>query len=90
MACVCVDPKYENQGIGGKLMGFAEDHARDWVCSSCSACRRRRSTTSCRRAASAWPCPTTCQRTGAQRYDRSGPDSRILMKELVSKVEVEA
>jgi amino-acid N-acetyltransferase len=28
LACVCVDPKYENQGIGLKLMHFAENQAR--------------------------------------------------------------
>jgi amino-acid N-acetyltransferase len=28
LACVCVDPKYENQGIGLKLMHFAESQAR--------------------------------------------------------------
>ncbi len=28
MACVCVDAKYENQGIGGRLMNFAEAQAR--------------------------------------------------------------
>jgi amino-acid N-acetyltransferase len=28
LACVCVDSKYENQGIGGKLMQFAENQAR--------------------------------------------------------------
>lgn len=28
LACVCVDPRFENQGIGGKLMRFAEDQAR--------------------------------------------------------------
>jgi amino-acid N-acetyltransferase len=29
MACVCVDSKYENQGIGAKLMHFAESQARE-------------------------------------------------------------
>jgi amino-acid N-acetyltransferase len=28
LACVCVDPKYENQGIGGKLIQYAEAQAR--------------------------------------------------------------
>src|SRR5262249_906570 len=28
LACVCVDPKYENQGIGAKLMQYAENLAR--------------------------------------------------------------
>jgi amino-acid N-acetyltransferase len=28
LACVCVDPKYENQGIGAKLMQFTENQAR--------------------------------------------------------------
>jgi amino-acid N-acetyltransferase len=28
MACLCVDPKYENHGIGGKLMQYAETQAR--------------------------------------------------------------
>src|SRR6516162_7510774 len=28
LACVCVDPKYENQGIGGRLMQFVESQAR--------------------------------------------------------------
>jgi amino-acid N-acetyltransferase len=29
MACVCVDPKHENMGIGVKLMQFAENAARN-------------------------------------------------------------
>src|SRR5207244_1673954 len=28
LACVCVDAKYENQGIGAKLMHYAENFAR--------------------------------------------------------------
>jgi amino-acid N-acetyltransferase len=28
MACVCVEPRYENQGIGGKLMQYVESQAR--------------------------------------------------------------
>jgi amino-acid N-acetyltransferase len=28
LACMCVDPNYENQGIGAKLMHYAEDQAR--------------------------------------------------------------
>ena len=28
LACVCVDPKYENQGIGLKLMHYVETQAR--------------------------------------------------------------
>jgi amino-acid N-acetyltransferase len=28
MACVCVDPKYENQGIGARLMQYVEAQAR--------------------------------------------------------------
>jgi amino-acid N-acetyltransferase len=28
LACVCVDPRYENQGIGAKLMQYAEAQAR--------------------------------------------------------------
>src|SRR5205823_226340 len=29
LACVCVDTKYENQGIGAKLTRYAEDFARE-------------------------------------------------------------
>jgi amino-acid N-acetyltransferase len=29
LACVCVDPRYENQGIGAKLMHYAEARARE-------------------------------------------------------------
>ena len=28
LACVCVGPRYENQGIGAKLMQYAEAQAR--------------------------------------------------------------
>ena len=28
LACMCVEPKFENQGIGGRLMQFAESQAR--------------------------------------------------------------
>jgi amino-acid N-acetyltransferase len=90
MACVCVDPKYENQGIGAKLMHFAEDHARELgvqqlFCLSTQAVNYFVSKGGFRLAL-----PEDLPANRRERYDRSGRHSRVLIKELGSNVEIEA
>ena len=77
LASVFVDARYENQGIGGKLIALRRERrprAAGWR--SCSASRRRRSTTSCRRAASSSARPTTCRRRAARSTSRTAAAPR--------------
>ena len=66
LASVMVDPRYENQGIGGKLITYVESVARGRGIGRSSRYRPRPSTTSSRRAASGSALPTTCPRRGAR------------------------
>ncbi len=67
LASVCVDPRYENQGIGGKLMQYTEGRAREAERGpGCSACRPRRSTTSSKKGGFVPGTPqTTCPQPAA-------------------------
>ena len=51
IASVFVDARYENQGIGGKLIRYAEEEVPSpaGIREAVLPCRRRRSTTSCRK-----------------------------------------
>ena len=71
LAAVCVDARYENQGIGAKLMQYGEAQARAWGRRNCSACPRRRSTIFSRRAASSPARRTTCRRRAANAMTRA-------------------
>jgi amino-acid N-acetyltransferase len=90
MACVCVDPKYENQGIGAKLMGFAEDHARELGVQQLFCLSTQAINYFVQKGGFHLGKPDDLPANRRERYDRSGRHSRVLMKELVSKVEVEA
>ena len=90
MACVCVDPKYENQGIGAKLMHFVEDHARvlgvrRLFCLSTQAVNYFVQKGGFRLAR-----PDDLPATRRERYDRSGRHSRVLLKDLTSGSDADA
>jgi amino-acid N-acetyltransferase len=82
MACICVHPKYENQGIGGRLMQFVEAQARarglkDLFCLSTQAFNYFVQKGGFRQGS-----PDDLPPARRERYDKSGRRSLVLTKEL--------
>jgi amino-acid N-acetyltransferase len=82
LACVCVDPKHENQGIGLKLMQFAENQAKargaaDLFCLSTQAFNYF-----VQKGGFRLGTPDDLPPTRRERYDRSGRRSQVLVKKL--------
>jgi amino-acid N-acetyltransferase len=83
LASVFVDPRYENQGIGGKLMHYAENVARTrglarLFCLSTQAIDYFVSKGGFSRGT-----PDDLPPSRRERYDQSGRKSQVLIKELV-------
>ncbi len=84
LACVCVDPRYENQGLGGKLMQYAEAQARalgvaELFCLSTQAFNYFR-----QKGGFSPGTPDDLPPSRRERYDRSGRRSLVLVKKLSS------
>ncbi len=82
LACICVDRKYENQGIGAKLMAYAEAQARtggalQLFCLSTQAVNYFIQKGGFRPAT-----PDGLPGSRRGRYDRSGRRSQVLVKDL--------
>ena len=82
MACVCVDPTYENQGIGAKLMQYAEVQARavgtrELFCLSTQAVNYFVQKGGFRLGS-----PEDLPPVRLERYGRSGRRSQVLVKTL--------
>jgi amino-acid N-acetyltransferase len=82
MACVCVSPKYENQGIGGRLMQFIESLARakglaELFCLSTQAVNYF-----VQKGGFRLGTPDDLPPPRRERYDRSGRLSQVLTKAL--------
>src|SRR5262245_50109263 len=82
LACVCVDAKYENQGIGGRLMQFVETQARaaglaQLFCLSTQAVNYFVQKGGFRLGA-----PDDLPPARRLRYDQSGRRSQVLTKSL--------
>ncbi len=81
MACVCVAPKYENQGIGIRLMNFVEDQARaeaqTLFCLSTQAVNYF-----VQKGGFELGRPDDLPPERRQRYDASGRRSQVLLKNL--------
>jgi amino-acid N-acetyltransferase len=82
LACVCVDPRYENQGIGAKLMQYAEAQARalgveELFCLSTQAFNYFQS-----KGGFVAGTPDDLPPGRRDRYDRSGRRSLVLVKKL--------
>jgi amino-acid N-acetyltransferase len=82
MACVCVDARYENQGIGGKLMQYVEEQARargavQLFCLSTQAVNYFLQKGGFRLGD-----PDDLPSVRRERYDRSGRGSKVLIKNL--------
>ncbi len=82
LACVCVDPKYENQGIGAKLVQYAEAQARaagaaELFCLSTQAVNYFVQKGGFQRGT-----PDDLPPERRERYERSGRRSQVLTKRL--------
>ncbi|MBY0524157.1 MAG: amino-acid N-acetyltransferase [Gemmataceae bacterium] len=82
MACVVVDPRYENQGIGGRLVQYAEAQARaggarELLCLSTQAYNFFQQKGGFQVAT-----PDALPPSRRERYDRSGRNSLVLTKRL--------
>lgn len=82
MACVCVSSKFENQGIGLRLMAFVENHARqtgvkELFCLSTQAINYFLQKGGFRLGA-----PDDLPPPRRARYDASGRKSKVLIKSL--------
>lgn len=82
LACVCVDPRYENQGIGGKLMQYAEAQARvrgasELFCLSTQAFNYFQ-----QKGGFTLATPDILPPARRERYERSGRHSQVLVKTL--------
>lgn len=83
LACVCVNSRYENQGIGAKLMQYAETQARaaglaQLFCLSTQAFNYFQ-----HKGGFAQGTPDDLPPGRRERYDRSGRRSLVLFKKLV-------
>ncbi len=83
LACVCVDHRYENQGIGGKLMRYAEEQARArgigrLFCLSTQAFNYFQ-----QKGGFTPATPEALPPSRRERYERSGRHSQVLIKKLV-------
>jgi amino-acid N-acetyltransferase len=82
LACVCVSAKYENQGIGGKLMQYLESQARalglgDLFCLSTQAFNYF-----VQKGGFRLGTPEDLPAARRERYERSGRRSQVLTKKL--------
>jgi amino-acid N-acetyltransferase len=82
LACVCVDPAYENQGIGGKLIQYADGHARaggatELFCLSTQAFNYFQ-----QKGGFTLGTPDDLPPARRERYERSGRRSLVLVKKL--------
>jgi amino-acid N-acetyltransferase len=82
MACVCVDGKYENQGIGAKLMQYAETQARAGSIQQLFCLSTQAINYFVQKGGFRLGTPDDLPRDRRDRYERSGRRSQVLVKEL--------
>ncbi len=83
MACVCVSAKYENQGIGGRLMGYLEDLARERGVQTLFCLSTQAVNYFVKKGGFRLGAPDDLPPLRRQRYDSSGRKSQVLVKKLV-------
>jgi amino-acid N-acetyltransferase len=82
MACVCVDEKYENQGIGIRLMNFVEEQARDGGTRMLFCLSTQAVNYFIQKGGFLAGTPEDLPPARRQRYDASGRRSQVLLKKL--------
>jgi amino-acid N-acetyltransferase len=82
MACVCVDPNYENQGIGAKLMHYAEAQARAMGVEQLFCLSTQAVNYFVQKGGFALGVPDDLPPARRERYERSGRRSQVMVKKL--------
>ncbi len=82
LACVCVDPKYENQGIGAKLVQYVETQARAAAVSQLFCLSTQAVNYFVQKGGFQLGTPDHLPASRRERYDRSGRRSQVLIKQL--------
>jgi amino-acid N-acetyltransferase len=82
MACVCVSAKYENQGIGGRLMQYVEDQARQASMRELFCLSTQAVNYFLKKGRYELGTPDDLPPLRRQRYDASGRRSQVLKKTL--------
>jgi amino-acid N-acetyltransferase len=82
VACVCVDPVYENQGIGGKLVAYAETRARQLGVKQLLCLSTQAFNYFVNKGGYSAGTPDDLPPGRRERYERSGRRSRVLVKLL--------
>jgi amino-acid N-acetyltransferase len=82
LACVSVDPKYENQGIGGKLMNYGEAMARGLGAGRLFCLSTQAFNYFMQKGGFVMGSPDDLPPSRRERFDRSGRRSHVLTKNL--------
>ncbi len=82
MACVCVSEKYENQGIGLRLVSFAEERARELGVKSLYCLSTQAVNYFVQKGGFRLGSPDDLPAARRQRYDLSGRRSQVMIKKL--------
>jgi amino-acid N-acetyltransferase len=82
LACVCVDPRYENQGIGAKLMHYAEAQARAGGAAALFCLSTQAFNYFQQKGGFSPGTPDDLPPARRERYDRGGRRSLVLVKKL--------
>jgi amino-acid N-acetyltransferase len=82
LACICVDPKYENQGIGAKLMQYAEARARAGGVGELFCLSTQAFNYFVQKGGFRLGTPEDLPPSRRERYERSGRRSQVLTKKL--------
>jgi amino-acid N-acetyltransferase len=82
MACVCVSPSYENQGIGAKLMTFVEEQARQRGVKTLFCLSTQAANYFIQKGGFRAATPDDLPSPRRQRYEASGRHSKVLTKVL--------
>jgi amino-acid N-acetyltransferase len=82
LACMCVDAKYENQGIGAKLMHYAEDQARSAGATELFCLSTQTFNYFMQKGGFRQGTVDDLPAVRRDRYDRSGRRSQVLLKKL--------
>jgi amino-acid N-acetyltransferase len=82
MACVCVDGKFENQGIGGRLMQYVETQARAAGATELFCLSTQAFNYFVQKGGFRLGTPDDLPTVRRQRYDSSGRRSQVLTKKL--------
>jgi amino-acid N-acetyltransferase len=82
IACVCVSPNHENQGIGAKLVQYAESQARSHGAAHVFCLSTQAVNYFVQKGGFHLGSPEDLPPARRERYDRSGRRSQVLVKEL--------